>query len=257
MGKYKNIVLLSMMVLVLINSCVDTHLSYDTNKIEDEPTQTAESMIVEQIDPQNSDYGNYGDPSLYTPDKKYFMEKDFVADFENPGCMTMETFSNGNMIVCLNTPKYFVSHNGGYKDNGEVNFILTDENGKCLTEIYYNSIKYISPKYPQYLECQLNLQDWYIHQQHPDKYITDIIDIDTGKVIKRFLNLSFSYYGEDLAHLNISSHYYIDTDGNYYPADAPVITDWLSLKEEYYTIRKDGSDPGFYVPDDYYKQDYF
>ena len=37
----------------------------------------------------------------------------------------------------------------------------------------------------------------------------------------------------------------------------PLAANFGVLEQVYYTIRKDGSDPGFYVPDDYDKQDYF
>lgn len=260
--KCKNIVLLSTIVFTLIlnlNSCFDTVLpSNDVNKIiEEETIQINGLPIIEQVESPEPDYGN---SALYAPDEKYFIENGFTVDFKNPDYIITKTFSNNNVVVCLNPPEYLRAYvidgsgyeSSGYKGTGDLNLILTDKNGNCLTEIYYNSIKYINP---QYLECQLNLQDWYIHQFHPDKYITDIVDFNTGKVIKRYLNGSFSYYSDDLSHLNISSYYYIDYEGNYYSADEPVITDWLSRYEEENTIRKDGSPPVTYVPDDYFKRE--
>ncbi|MCL2095549.1 MAG: WG repeat-containing protein [Oscillospiraceae bacterium] len=216
--------------LLTLNSCADENIN------EENPGE--ESPI-------------YGDPSLFTPDEKYFLEENLVLDLNiKRESSSARTLQNGNIIANL--------------DGGVV---LIDENGRVLTELCYNSIDEHNVNYSgkvKYLKCRLDLQDYFIYQNFPENYITDIIDAESGEVIKRYLNAPFDFYRHgDLIPLNISYSSYSrynfgEKRREYYLQDDPVITDWLERMEEKNTISKNAETPTLIDADDYYnKTEYY
>ena len=229
MRKYKKIAglfilfILFSLTIFMPGSCTGTNTPKESTEVPEIPEEASDEVITSEIpadganDSGDDDYIDYNaiyaDVSLYTPDEKYFVDSSFnLADIADTKYSVIKVFETENKIIAL-------TDSGG---SGSDKYILADKNNKILTELYYDSITEFT-KNCKYLKCLLNLKESDEVITFID-YITDIIDVYTGKVCRRFVNGDISrdiVYGytsslPDFLPLSVSANYFVNNETGEY-----------------------------------------